>query len=199
MLCAMIFRDDAPVPMPMMQPSNLSLSLNNSVLCHASHASILLLVPFSINIKFLSSPCRCRLKKPVPKQGSQQQPADLHLSIDSYSFARSPSNNHHLNTNNRLRPLAPRPRLKRSHRIDDNDKQEGDPEEEPKSRSSLDAAAKGVGAAARRPVTDGQGDRSGEPEDHGDPLQRERDGALEHLGEIGREQGDVDEHEQRPD
>lgn len=44
-----------------------------------------------------------------------------------------------------------------------------------------------------------QGDRTREPEDHGDPLQRERDGALERLGEVWREEGDVDEHQEGPD
>lgn len=130
--------------------------------------------------------------------------ADMHSSIHSllesdpgikFSVFQSAT----LNSDNRLGPLTPRPTLERSHGIDNNDEQKGDPEKEAEGSSGLDTSAECVGTAARRPEINGESDRTGEPEDHGDPLQREGDGALERLGEVRREEGNVDENQQSPD
>lgn len=173
-----MFRDDAPVPMLLQNnltfsPLPYNSSLQSQFCTNAIHASRCVsshCLPLSLK---LSPPAM-----PLKEASSQARhtPTCLHLIPTS-----------HLNTNNRLSPLAPRPALERRHGIHHHDKQKDNPEQETKGISSLGRSAVGIGAAARRPMKNSQSDRPGKPEDHGDPLQRERDGALERLGEVRRE------------
>lgn len=73
------------------------------------------------------------------------------------------------------------------------------PEEESESNSSLIRAAKAIAAAPRGANHDGQGDRAGEPEEHGDGLQSERGELVEEVGHVQWCEADICEDEYRPD
>lgn len=93
--------------------------------------------------------------------------------------------------------VAPRPPVGET--LEHGERGEAGPEEEAKGDGGLERLAGPAAVTVPAADADGHGDRAGEPEERGDEEEAERDDLEEQLRDDGRDDGDVEEDEDRPD